>query len=114
MWEKLKRLGWSSVYGSGLVERYYLCPGVDKNTGAHDFSYVGVEAIFVLMSQFGAGEVGVNMFESEDQVREFVCREYLGEDIYTADDALATPRRKRRPSRSLMVLHDDSYVDGED
>lgn len=33
LWDKLKRLGWTSVYGSGLVERYYLCPGVDKHTG---------------------------------------------------------------------------------
>lgn len=33
LWEKLKMLGWTSVYGSGLVERYYLCPGVDKHTG---------------------------------------------------------------------------------
>lgn len=33
LWEELKRVGWTSVYGSGLVERYYLCPGVNKHSG---------------------------------------------------------------------------------
>jgi hypothetical protein len=61
-----------------------------------------------------AGTVGVNMFESEDQVRVFVCREFLGEAIGSRDETAGTKRR-RRPSRSSFaaVWHEELSSDDD-
>ena len=91
LWSILKKRGWTSVYGSGLIERFYLLPGVDKHTGT----------------------LGVTMFGSDEEVRQFICREYLGEEVIV-DDAGKSNRRKRLPNVHVLgLMHNSDDSEGE-